>query len=93
LDAYELDREIPEEKKKELKEDWKNFSREFEKLYDLASFQLSSKAVDILDEYDRKKKAAQNSKDLYECIDNEAAATIDCLKKLSVEAKCDLKIK
>ena len=93
LDAAELHKEIPEEKKKELEENWKTFSREFEKLYDLASFQLSSKAVEILDEYEKKKRDAENSESLYEWIDNDAAATIDCLKKLSAEAKNDLKIK
>ncbi len=93
LDAYELHEEIPAEKKKKLEKDRKKFSREFEKLYDLASFQLSSKAVDILNEYDRKKKATENNENLYEWIANEAAATIDCLKKLSYEAKRDLKIK
>jgi len=92
LDAYELHREIPENKKKELEEDWKKFSREFEQLYDLASFQLSNGAVKVLDKYDRKKKSAANCEDLYEWIDNDAAATIECLKELSVEAKIDLKI-
>ena len=93
LDAEELHQEIPERKKKELEKNWKIFSHEFDKLYDLASFQLSSKAVEILDEYDKKKKDAENSDSLYEWIDSDAAAAIECLKKLSAEAKSDLKIK
>jgi len=93
LDAEESHREIPKEKKKELESNWKIFSHEFDKLYDLSSFQLSEKAVAILDEYKKKKKDAENSENLYEWIDADAAAAIECLKELSIEAKSDLKIK
>lgn len=93
LDAEEMHREIPEGKKKELEKNWKRFSQEFEQLYDLASFQLSTKAVEILDDYEKKKKEAENNENLYEWIDADAAATIECLKKLTAEAKVDLKIK
>jgi len=93
LDAVEMNQAILEEKKKELEKNWKRFSQEFEQLNDLASFQLSTKAVAILDDYEKKKKDAENSDNLYEWIDADAAATIECLKKLTAEAKNDLKIK
>jgi hypothetical protein len=92
-ETYEIHRDIQEDKKKEVEDDWKKFSREYEKIYDLASFQLGKETVAILDEYNKKKREAANSEDIYDWIDNDAAAAIDCIKKLSVEAKNDLKIK
>lgn len=93
LDAEEMRREIPEDKKQELEKNWKRFSKEFEQLYDLASFQLSAKAVEILDDYENKKKESENNENLYEWIDADATAAIECIKKLTAEAKVDLKIK
>ena len=93
LEAYEIHREIPEDKKKELEDDWKKFSREYEKIYDLASFQLSKETVAILDEYKLKKKESAKSENIYDWIDSDATAAIECIKKLSMEAKNDLKIK
>ena len=88
-----MHQEIPKGKKQELEMNWKRFSQDFEQLHDLASFQLSTKAVEILDDYEKKKKEAENNENLYERIDDDAAATIECLKKLTAEAKVDLKIK
>lgn len=93
LDAEEMHREIPNGKKQELEKNWERFSQEFEQVYDLASFQLSTKAVEILDDYEKKKKEAENNENLYAWIDADAAATIECLNKLKAEAKVDLKIK
>lgn len=93
LETYENGQDIPENKRKELNNDWKKFTREFDKLHDLASFQLSEEAVKILDDYKKQKKAAENHENVLDWIDDDAAAAIKCLELLSIEAKNDLQIK
>jgi hypothetical protein len=46
---------ITDERREELTKDWKKLSRDFAKLRDLASFLLSSKALAVLDEYEKKR--------------------------------------
>jgi hypothetical protein len=84
---------ITDEKRKELERDWKKFSREFAKLLDLASFHLSSEAVAVLDEYEKKKAEARKSDDIFEWIDGDLAAVSECLEKLKKAAKRDLEVK
>lgn len=82
-----------EEKKKELSDDWRRFSREMNKLSDLAAFRVSSESVTILEEYRRKKEVARNSEDLFDWIEGDLEAVKECLTKLTAAAKKDLKIK
>lgn len=84
---------ITDEKREELLRDWKQFSREFAKLLDLASFHLSSEAVAVLDEYKKKKAEARKSKSIFEWIDGDLAAVSACLEELKKAAKRDLKVK
>ncbi len=84
---------ITDEKREELTKDWKKFSREFAKLLDLASFHLSSEAVAVLDEYEKKKAEARKSDDIFDWIDGDLAAVSECLEELKKAAKRDLKVK
>ncbi len=59
---------------------------------DLASFQLSERAVRILEEY-RKQKAAARHEDNYQWAEGDLIAAELCLEKLKREAKRDLKIR
>jgi hypothetical protein len=93
LDAEQQRKEIPPEKIKELDSDRKAFAREFDRLYDLASFQLSHKAVRILQEYRNNRIRVDEPVSVYELIENDADAAIDCLTKLTTEAKKDLRIR
>jgi len=93
FDSYVSHKKISEDAKKELESDWKKHSKEFEMLHDMALFQLSEEANRILDEYREAKNEAKKCEDIFEWIDKDADAAISCLKKLSLEAKNDLKIK
>jgi hypothetical protein len=84
---------ITDEKREELTKDWKQFSREFAKLLDLASFHLSSEAVAVLDQYVKKKAEARKSDDIFDWIDGDLAAVTECLEELKKAAKRDLKVK
>ena len=84
---------ISDEKRKQLTLDWEKFSREFNKLHDLASFQLSSEAVSILDEYKKRKNEARKSEDVFDWIEGDLDAATDCLDRLKAAAKKDLKVK
>lgn len=84
---------ITDDKREELRKDWKKFSREFAKLLDLASFHLSSEAVAVLDEYEKKKAKACQSDNIFEWIDGDLAAVSDCLEALKKAAKRDLNVK
>lgn len=83
---------ITDEKRQELTKDWKTFSRTFAELRDLASFQLSSEAVAVLDKYEETKVEALKSDTIFERIDGDLAAVSECLEKLKMVAKRDLKI-
>ena len=83
---------ITDEKREELTKDWKQFSREFAKLLDLASFHLSSEAVAVLDEYEKKKAEARKSDNIFDWIDGDLVAVSWCLEKLKKAAKRDLKV-
>ncbi|POP50991.1 hypothetical protein [Zhongshania marina] len=87
-----LRKDMNEEKREELTSDWKKYSRELRKLMDLASFQLSDKAVEILDLYSKEKTEAEQSDDIYDWIDGDLAAVTKCLDNLKIEAKRDLKV-
>jgi hypothetical protein len=84
---------ITDEKREELTKDWKQFSREFAKLIDLASFHLSNEAVAVLDQYVKKKAEARKSDDIFDWIDGDLAAATECLEELKKAAKRDLKVK
>ena len=84
---------ITDEKREELKKDWKMFSQKFAKLRDLASFHLSSEAVAVLERYEKKKIEANKSDSLFDMIDGELAAVSECLEELKIAAKRDLKVK
>jgi len=84
---------LNEEKRKELENEWKKYSREFKKTMDLASFLLSKQSLNILEEYKKRKTEAKNSPTVFEHIDKDLAALSDCLEKLIRAAKCDLRIR
>lgn len=84
---------ISDEKREELTRDWNRFSREFAKLNDLASFQLSNEAVAILDRYNKKRAEARESIDIFDWIDKDLVAASECLEELKKVAKRDLKVK
>ncbi len=84
---------MTEEKRQKLTRDMTKFYREFTKLRDLASFHLSDEALAILDEYEKKKAEASNSKTIFEWIDGDLVAASQCLEALKEAAKRDLKVK
>ena len=84
---------INEEKQKELTDDWKKFTRELNRLSDLAAFRLSAESVTILEEYRRKKLDARQSEDVFDWIEGDLEAAKECLTKLTAAAKRDLQIK
>ncbi len=83
---------MTDEKREELQQEWKRFSREFTKLRDLASFHLSDEAVAILDKYEKKKAEAQKSEDIFRWIEGDLDAAAECLEELKKAAKRDLKV-
>lgn len=80
------------EKDAEVSQIWKDCSAKLSRLEDLASFQLSARAVTILEEY-RKEKAAARHENTYEWAEGDLLAAEHCLEKLKQEAKRDLKIR
>jgi hypothetical protein len=70
---------------------WKECSTKLSRLEDLASFQLSDRAVTLLNDYRRERNAAR-SDDFYEWAEGDPAAVKRCLENLKREAKRDLKI-
>ncbi len=80
------------EKQTEMNRIWKECSAKLSRLEDLASFQLSDRAVGILEEY-RKEKAAARQEDTYQWAEGDLLAVEHCLQKLKREAKRDLKIR
>ncbi len=84
---------LSDEKRIELTNEWKKFSRKFAKLQDLASFHLSYRAVNILEEYKSSKIEARRLDNIFDMVDQDFAAISKCLEKLKEEAKIDLKVK
>jgi hypothetical protein len=81
-----------DEDKAALEAEWQKTNREYERLRDLASLHLSEDAMSILNEYEKKKREAQNE-DLFQWIEGDLAAATDCLEKLKRAAKEDLKVR
>jgi hypothetical protein len=90
IDRYQTDSD-DKEKQAEIDRIWKDCSAKLSQLEDLASFQLSDRAVRILEEY-RKEKAAARHEDTYQWAEGDLLAVEHCLEKLKREAKRDLKI-
>ena len=91
--AKHFEGNMTDEEEGELTKDWKNATREFSKLRDLASLHLSDEALAILDEYKKKKADARKSNDVNNWIDGDLAAAGECLEKLKKAAKRDLKVR
>lgn len=91
IERYQTDLD-DKEKQAEIDRIWKECSAKLSRLEDLASFQLSDRAVTILEEY-RKEKAAARHEDTYQWAEGDSLAVEHCLEKLKREAKRDLKIR
>jgi hypothetical protein len=71
----------------------KEYSAKLDRLEDLASFHLSQQAVEVLAKYRRRVNAARNLENYLEWIEEDLAATSECLDALKREAKIDLKLR
>jgi hypothetical protein len=91
IERYQTDLD-DKEKLAEIDRIWKECSAKLSRLEDLASFQLSERAVSILEEY-RKEKAAARHEDTYQWAEGDLLAVEHCLEKLKREAKRDLRIR
>jgi hypothetical protein len=72
--AKHFEGHMTDEEEQELTKDWKNITREFSKLRDLASLHLSEEALAILGEYKKKKAEARKSKDVNNWIEGDLVA-------------------
>jgi hypothetical protein len=90
LERYHSDSD--KEGQDEINRIWKECSAKLSRLEDLASFQMSNRAVAILRDYS-KDCAAARSENTYEWAEGDLVAVEDCFEKLKSEAKRDLKIR
>jgi hypothetical protein len=91
IDQYH-EESTDDERQKEMNAIWKECSAKLSRLEDLASFQLSDRAVALLEEYRQERQAARSNDDFYEWAEGNLAAVERCLERLKEEAKRDLKI-
>lgn len=83
---------LNEEKEEKLKIEYSQASMELDKIKDLASLLLSQNAVSIIEKYEKDEKEALQSNSFYDYLDHSLVAVEECLKKIKIEAKIDLKI-
>ena len=91
IERYQTDSD-EKEKQAEIDRIWRECSAKLSRLEDLASFQLSERAVSILEEY-RKEKAVARHEDTDQWSEGGLLAVEHCLEKLKWEAKHDLRIR
>jgi hypothetical protein len=93
LEAEYSGRKISEEKDKELRSRSKVAHEEIEKAIDTGSFLLSDEALSRLKQYQKDMEKASDTRSWFEYVDEDLAATGNCLKDLIQIAKRDLRAK
>ena len=93
LEAEYGGRKVAEEKDKELRARSKVAHEEIEKAIDTGSFLLSDEALSRLKQYQKDMEKASDTQMWFEYLEEDLAATSNCLKDLIQIAKKDLRAK
>jgi len=92
LDDLLGEREMTQEDRRQLEEEWKILHREYCEARDLADFDLSTEALKSLEDYEAAKKAARNDEDIDEWIKGDLKASKQCLIDIKKAARRDLRV-
>jgi hypothetical protein len=87
-----MDGPMPEDEQERLKSEWKELSRVYAEVRDLADFDMSPEAVEVLKKYDTARSAARNDDDVDEWIRGDLAASARCLAEIKDAARRHLRV-
>lgn len=91
-DAEVRGRELPEERRQEIDEHWKQGYREVVKATNIGAFLISSEAEASLRRFREGPKEKPHPDDWFQQLDNSYAGAKQCLKELVACAKEDLRV-